>query len=114
MLSARRIHVWVNIMNQSELKKWLSTLGACDLIDAETAVREARERKKNEGRVKLIRVEADGMNVAFFREGDMKGAIEYLLAHVERLSSLDGMIRTDLIRVPESQVDERLAWRWWE
>lgn len=98
-------------MSQFELKKWLSTLDTCDLIDAETAVREARERKKNEGRVLMHRVAADGINVGFFMGDDVKGALEYLLAHAH---DIDGEIRTDFIRVPESEVAEKLAWRWWE
>lgn len=96
-----------------DFAKWLSKLDALDLIDAETTVREARERKKNEGRVSLIRVEADGINVACFKSGDMKGVLEYLLAHVDKFSELDGMVRTDIIKVPESEVEDRLANRWW-
>lgn len=97
----------------SDFNAWLRGLDALDLIEAETSVAEARERKRNEGRVSLIRVEADGINVACFREGQMKEVLEYLLANVGELSSLDGMVRTDLIRVPESEVEARLADRWW-
>lgn len=96
-----------------DFARWLSKLDALDLIDAETTVREARERKNNEGRVSLIRVEADGINVACFKSGDMKGVLEYLLAHVDKFSELDGMVRTDMIKVPESEVEDRLADRWW-
>lgn len=98
-------------MSHFELKKWLSTLDACDLIDAETAVREARERKNNEGRVLMHRVAADGINIGFFMGDDVKGAIQYLLAHAD---NIDGAIRTDFIHVPQSEVAEKLAWRWWE
>lgn len=96
-----------------DFRVWLGRADTHDLIDAEEEVRKARERKKNEGRVSLIRVEADGINVACFKSGDMKGVLEYLLAHVDDFSELDGMVRTDVIRVPESEVAERLANRWW-
>lgn len=96
-----------------DLKKWLASLDTLDLIEVETLVLEARERKKNEGRVSLIRVVADGINVAWFRGGDIKGVLSYLASHADKLSSLDGMVRTDMIRVPESEVEGRLADRWW-
>lgn len=96
-----------------DFKKWLASLDTLELIEIETLVLEARERKKNEGRVSLIRVEADGINVACFRDGDMKGVLSYLASHADKLSPLDGMVRTDMIKVPEYEVEERLANRWW-
>lgn len=93
------------------LKKWLASLDTLDLIDLETLVLEARERKKNEGRVLMLRVAADGINVGFFMGGEVKGALEYLLAHAD---DIDSEIRTDFILVPESEVAEKIAWRLWE
>lgn len=96
-----------------DFAKWLNKLDTLDLIEAEATVREARERKKNEGRISLIRVQADGMCVAHFMAGDMKGVLEYLSAHVDELSDLDGMIRTDMVKVPESEVVDLITNRWW-
>lgn len=97
-------------MTIHDFRMWLGRVDTHYLIDAEEEVRKVRERKKNEGQVSLISVEADGINVACFKSGDMKGVLEYLLAHAH---DIDGEIRADVIRVPESEVAERLAGRWW-
>lgn len=98
-------------MLEFELKKWLATLDSVELIDAETAVREARERKRNEGRVMMHRVSSDGVMRAYFMGDDIKGVITYLYDNADRI---DGEIRTDFVRVPESEVAEKLASRWWD
>lgn len=98
-------------MSEFELKKWLATLDSVELIDAEAAVREARERKKDEGRVTMQRVSSDGVMRGYFMGDDIKGVLAYLSANVDHI---DGEIRTDFVRVPESEVDEKLTWRWWD
>lgn len=97
-------------MNHVELRKWLDTLNNLDLIEAEAVVHEARERKKNEGRVTMQRVTADGINVAWFMDDDIDGALRYLLSHVDKGL---GEVRTDRVRVPESDVADKLTERWW-
>lgn len=91
-------------------KGWLAGLDNDDLIDAETLVCEARRRKNDEGRVSLLRVAADGINVAHFPDHDMIGALNYLLTHEKEGI---GEVRIEKVRIRESEVEEHLANRWW-
>lgn len=91
-------------------RKWLGSLSGLELIDAESEVKRAMERKRDEGRVTLLRVSADGINVGYFREDDMVGALNYLLTHEKEGL---GEVRIEQWRVPQSEVEEHLANRWW-
>lgn len=90
--------------------EWLKTATTIDLIEAEAAVREQRERKKAEGRIPLIRVAVDGINVAHFRKDDMASALTYLVKHQEHVY---GEVRIENVRIIESEVAELLEFRWW-
>lgn len=90
--------------------EWLKTATTLDLIEAETAVREQRERKKAEGRIPLIRVAVDGINVAHFRNDDMESALAYL---VKFQDNEYGEVRIERVRIIESEVQGLLYARWW-
>lgn len=93
-----------------DFRKWLGGLSGLELIEAETEVTRARERKRDEGRVTLLRVSADGINVGYFPSDDMVGALNYLLTHEEEGL---GEVRIERVRIRESEVEEHLANRWW-
>lgn len=94
-----------------DFRAWLGGLSGLDLIDVETEVRMARERKADEGRVTLLRVSYDGVIRGYFPSDDMVGALTYLLMYVEE----DGIgeVGIDRVRIRESEVEEHLANRWW-
>lgn len=93
-----------------DFRKWLGSLSGLELIDAESEVKRAMERKRDEGRVTLLRVSADGINVGYFRADDMVGALNYLLTHEKEGL---GEVRIERVRIRESEVEEHLANRWW-
>jgi len=93
-----------------DFRKWLGSLSGLELIEAEAEVTRARERKRDEGRVTLLRVSADGINVGYFSSDDMVGALNYLLTHEEQGL---GEVRIERVRIRESEVEEHLANRWW-
>ncbi len=82
-----------------------------DLMDAKEALEAAVEAKKNETRIPALRVEADGLIVAHFREGEEVAALEYLLKHRENLGMDDIHIRKVKLRQSEAETD--FAHRWW-
>jgi hypothetical protein len=93
-----------------DFRKWLASLDHLDLIDAQSEVERARERKKQEGRVDMIQVAADGINVGWFNKGEIKEALQYLL------ENSDGdfyEVRIDRVRIPHSEVEQYLTNRWW-
>lgn len=91
-------------------KEWLGGLCASDLSDAEDEVQKALKRKIDEGRVTLLRVAADGINVAYFAKEDMGCALHYLIHHQKEGF---GEVRIERVRIRESEVNEHLATRWW-
>lgn len=93
-----------------DFRKWLASLDQLDLIDAQSEVERARERKKQEGRVDMIQVAADGINVGWFHKGEMKDALQYLLDNSD-----DDFyeVRIDRVRIPHSEVEQYLSNRWW-
>lgn len=93
-----------------DFRKWLGSLSGLELIEAEAEVTKARERKRDEGRVTLLRVAADGINVGYFPSDDMVGALSYLLTHEKEGL---GEVRIERVRIRESEVEEHLANRWW-
>lgn len=94
-----------------DFRKWLGSLSGLELIEAEAEVTRARERKRDEGRVTLLRVSYDGVIRGYFPSDDMAGALTYLLTYVEE----DGIgeVRIESVRIRESEVEEHLANRWW-
>lgn len=92
-----------------DFRKWLGSLSGLELIDAESEVKRAMERKRDEGRVTLLRVAADGVNVGYFRGDDMVGALNYLLTNEKEGL---GEVRIEGVRIRESEVEEHLANRW--
>ncbi len=93
-----------------DFRKWLLRRSIQELIEADAEVAKAMERKRDEGRVTLLRVCADGINVGYFRADDMVGALNYLLTHEKEGL---GEVRIEIWRVPQSEVEEHLANRWW-
>ena len=93
-----------------DFRKWLGSLSGLELIEAEAEVTRARERKRDEGRVTLLRVSADGINVGYFPSDDMVGALNYLLTNEKEGL---GEVRIEHVRIRESEVEEHLANRWW-
>lgn len=93
-----------------DFRKWLLRRSIQELIEADAEVAKAMERKRDEGRVNLLRVSADGINVGYFRGEDMVGALNYLLAHEKEGL---GEVRIERVRIRESEVEEHLANRWW-
>ena len=93
-----------------DFREWLGSLSGLELIEAEAEVTRARERKRDEGRITLLRVAADGINVGYFRGDDMVGALNYLLTHEKEGL---GEVRIERVRIRESEVEEHLANRWW-
>lgn len=59
----------------------------------------------------MHRVSSDGVMRGYFMGNDINGVLAYLSANAEHI---DGEIRTDFVRVPESEVAEKLASRWWD
>lgn len=90
--------------------KWLLAADRFDLIEVAEMVRKAQERKADEGRVTLIRVAADGINVGHFRNDNVEGALRYLLANA---ADIHDDARLERVRLPASEVDAHLAARWW-
>jgi len=92
------------------VKRFVDSADRFDLNDAAEIIESARKRKADEHRTRLLRVEADGLVVAHFDLNDMAGAFNYLLENVADTGT-DVTIRET--RIPDSEVAETLATRWW-
>lgn len=93
-----------------ELQAWIKTADMSDLLEVSECVRQAVERKKNEDRDVLLRVESDGIVVGHFRKDDVAGALRYLLANADDI--LEAKITQ--VRIVKSETEANLAERWWE
>lgn len=93
-----------------DFRKWLLRRSIQELIEADAEVAKAMERKRDEGRVTLLRVSAGGINVGYFSSDDMVGALNYLLTHEDKGL---GEVRIERVRIRDSEVEEHLSNRWW-
>ena len=92
------------------VKRFVDSADRFDLSDAAEIIASARKRKEDEHRTRLLRVEADGLVVAHFSLDDVVSALSYLL---ENAADVGTEVSIREVRIPDSEVAENLATRWW-
>jgi len=92
------------------VKRLAASADQYDLIDAAQIIADAKKRKEDEHRTLMLRVDTCGLIVGHFASDDMAGALNYLLEHV---GDVDPDVRILTVRIPDSEVAENLATRWW-
>ena len=96
-------------MDVYDVIRFINTAETCELYELRTALDERIKFKEDEPRTRMLQVRDESMIFAYFRENEMKEALEYAAT---KTSSIAGNFHIEVIRVRNSEVEGRLVDRW--